>query len=126
MIAYLLCWFLLAIVGIVNGVLREKTYGRLVSELTAHQVSTATFIVFTGVLVWGVSRTWPLDSAAQAWLVGVLWVTATVAFEFGFGRYVIGHSWQQLRRDYNLLKGRLWLLALIWLLVMPYLFHVGV
>jgi len=125
-IAYLLCWFLLVIVGIVNGVLREKTYGRLVSELTAHQVSTATFIVFTGVLVWGVSRTWPLDSAAQAWLVGVLWVTATVAFEFGFGRYVIGHSWQQLRRDYNLLKGRLWLLALIWLLVMPYLFHVGV
>ena len=126
MIAYLLCWFLLVIVGIVNGVLREKTYGRLVSELTAHQVSTATFIVFTGVLVWGVSRTWPPDSAAQAWLVGVLWVTATVAFEFGFGRYVIGHSWQQLRRDYNLLKGRLWLLALIWLLVMPYLFHVGV
>jgi len=125
-IAYLLCWFLLAIVGIVNGVLREKTYGRLVSELTAHQVSTATFIVFTGVLVWGVSRTWPLDSAAQAWLVGVIWVAATVAFEFGFGRYVIGHSWQQLRRDYNLLKGRLWLLALIWLLVMPYLFHVGV
>lgn len=123
MIAYLLCWFLLAVVGIVNGVLREKSYGRRVSDLTAHQVSTATFIIFTGVLVWGVSRTWPLDSTAQAWLVGVLWVAATVAFEFGFGRYVAGHSWQALRSDYNLLKGRLWLLVLIWLLIMPYLFH---
>lgn len=124
MIQYLLCWFLLAAVGVANGMLRQYTYGRRLPELVAHQVSTVTAIIFTGLLVWGVSRLWPLESLAQAWWVGVVWLTATVAFEFGFGHYVVGHSWNKLLRDYNVFKGRLWLLVLVWILVMPAIFHV--
>lgn len=60
---------------------------------------------------------------SQAWLVGAIWLAATVAFEFGFGHYVVGHSWNKLLRDYNFMKGRLWLLVLIWILIMPPLFH---
>nr|WP_205596552.1 hypothetical protein [Wenzhouxiangella sp. XN201] len=104
--------------------LRQYTYGRRLPELVAHQVSTVTAIIFTGLLVWGVSRLWPLESLAQAWWVGVVWLTATVAFEFGFGHYAVGHSWNKLLRDYNVFKGRLWLLVLVWILVMPAIFHV--
>ncbi|RFF29488.1 hypothetical protein [Wenzhouxiangella sediminis] len=123
MIEYLLCWFLLAAVGVANGTLRQYTYGRRLSELAAHQVSTFTAIVLTGLLVWGVSSLWPLASIGQAWLVGAVWLAATMAFEFGFGHYVVGHSWEKLLRDYNLRQGRLWLLVLVWTLVMPPLFH---
>ena len=56
MTKYLLCWFLLAAVGVVNGVLRQYTYGRRFPERTAHQISTVTAIVFTGLLVFGISR----------------------------------------------------------------------
>lgn len=123
MIEYLLCWFLLAAVGVANGVIRQYTYGQHLSELTAHQVATGTAVVFTGLLVWGISSIWPLASMSQAWLVGAIWLAATVAFEFGFGHYVVGHSWNKLLRDYNFMKGRLWLLVLIWILIMPPLFH---
>lgn len=44
----------------------------------------------------------------------------TVAFEFGFGHYVAGHSWDKLLADYNLLRGRVWSLFLVWIAVMPY------
>jgi hypothetical protein len=44
----------------------------------------------------------------------------TVAFEFGFGHYVAGHSWSLLLADYNLLAGRVWSLFLIWITIVPY------
>ncbi len=120
---YLLCWFLLAIVAIANGVLRETTYGKRVSELSAHQISTGTGILLTGLLVWVLSRLWPIDSSGQAWLIGACWLLATIAFEFGFGYFIAGHTWSKLLADYKVLNGRLWLLFLIWIMVMPYVFH---
>ena len=120
---YLLCWFLLAIVAIANGILRQATYGKHLSELAAHQVSTATGILFTGLVVWVISRIWPIESAAQAWLIGACWLVATIAFEFGFGHFVAGHSWGRLMADYNLLDGRVWSLFLVWITLMPYLFY---
>ena len=123
LIRYLLCWFLLAIVAIANGVLREATYGKRVSELSAHQISTGTGILLTGLLVWVLSRLWPIDSSGQAWLIGSCWLLATIAFEFGFGHFIAGHTWSKLLADYNVLNGRLWLLFLIWIMVMPYVFH---
>ena len=116
---YLLVWFLLAIVAIANGVVRQFTYGRLVSDLSAHQISTVTAILASGVLVWFVNRIWPIQSASQAVLIGVTWLVFTVVFEFGFGHYVAGHTWEHLLADYNLLKGRVWSLFLVWVAVMP-------
>lgn len=120
---YLLCWFLLAIIAVANGVIREATYARYVSERTAHQISTATGILLTGLLVWFLSRIWPIESSGQAWLIGFCWLLGTIAFEFGFGRLVVGHSWADLVADYNIFRGRVWLLFLAWVAVMPYMFY---
>ena len=51
--------------------------------------------------------------------MGCGWLLFTVAFEFGFGHYVAGHSWQRLLGDYNIFDGRVWSLFLLWLLLMP-------
>jgi hypothetical protein len=110
-------------VAVANGLLREATYGKHVSELSAHQISTGTAILFTGLLVWVFSRFWPIESSAQAWVIGILWLLATVAFEFGFGHFVAGHSWSKLLADYNIFNGRIWLLFLVWIMVMPYVFY---
>jgi hypothetical protein len=122
MVRYLLSWFLLAVIAIANGVLRQGTYGKIVSELTAHQISTLTGIIFTGTLVFWLNRIWPIESAAQAWLIGFIWLVFTVVFEFGFGHFVAGHPWSRLFADYDLLSGRVWSLFLLWILVMPYFF----
>jgi hypothetical protein len=121
-VRYLLFWFLLALVAIANGILRQGTYGKIVSELTAHQISTLTGIIFTGALVFWLNRVWPIESAKQAWLIGLAWLVLTIAFEFGFGHFVAGHPWTRLFADYDLLSGRVWAVFLFWMLVMPYFF----
>ena len=117
---YLLVWFLLAVVAITNGVIRQTTYGKSVSDLAAHQISTITAILASGTVVWVVHRSWPIESASQAWIIGLLWLVMTIAFEFGFGHFVAGHSWDRLLADYNILKGRVWFLFLVWLGIMPF------
>lgn len=121
-VRYALCWFLLAVVAIINGVLRERTYGKSVSDLAAHQISTLTAIVFTGIVVWLFHRAWPLETANQALTIGLLWFVMTILFEFGFGHFVAGHSFSRLFADYKLFQGRVWVLFLVWLAVMPYFF----
>ena len=118
---YLVLWLLLALVAIVNGTLRQFVYGPYMPELAAHQLSTVTGILFTGITVWILNRAWPIGSARQAWIIGACWFLMTIAFEFGFGHYVAGHSWSRLLADYNVLEGRTWSLFLAWIAALPYL-----
>ena len=53
--------------------------------------------------------------------MGLLLAGITVAFEFLFGRYVDGKSWEYLLADYNIFKGKLWILVIITSLTAPYL-----
>ncbi len=124
LLKYIAFWFVLAVLAIANGVLRGSTYGVLVSERTAHQISTLTGVLLTGVAVGLFHRYQPTASLQQAWSIGAIWLVLTVAFEFGFGRFVAGHSWDRLVADYNLLAGRVWLLFLAWIVAMVPLFHV--
>ncbi len=122
-IRYSIAWFPLVFIAILNGAIREYAYGKYISELQAHQVSTLTGIILSGLYVWALSHIWPLSSEYEAFIVGVIWIGLTVAFEFLFGHYVVGHSWERLLHDYNVLAGRLWLIFLIWTAAAPYLFY---
>lgn len=117
------CWLGLVVIAIVNGVLREKVYGQFLSELPAHQVSTAVGLLLFGGYVFILSRIWKMESSRQALAIGGVWLTLTIAFEFIFGHYVMGHPWRRLLQDYNFLKGRLWVLVLIWTALAPYTFY---
>jgi hypothetical protein len=119
---HLYFWLILMVIGVFNGILRVFTYGRLMTDLTAHQLSTVTGIILSGFAGWILWKYRPLETAHQAWIVGIVWFSMTIAFEFGFGHYIAGHSWQHLLADYNLLRGRVWSLFLVWILIMPYFF----
>ncbi len=120
---YTVGWIGLVIVAIVNGVVREKVYRQFMGELTAHQLSTIIGLAFFGVYIWILTRSWRIESTPQAFAIGAIWLVLTIVFEFIFGHYVIGHPWNRLFHDYNLLKGRLWLLVLIWTAIAPYTFY---
>ena len=51
--------------------------------------------------------------------IGVLWTAMTVAFEFGFFHLVMGVAVEDLLADYNVLRGRLWVLVLATVLLGP-------
>ena len=120
---YLAAWLGLVILAILNGMLRVSGYGVYVSELGAHQLSTLIGICLFGLYFWALSRICPLVSAKQALTVGTIWLILTISFEFLFGHFVMGHSWSKLFADYNILKGRLWILILLWTFLGPYLFY---
>ncbi len=123
LLKYIAFWLVLAILAVGNGILRGSTYGRHVPDLAAHQISTVTGILITGVAIWLFHRYEPTTSMQQAWLIGAIWLATTIVFEFGFGHFVAGHSWQRLFADYNLLTGRIWSLFLVWILVVVPLLH---
>lgn len=121
-IVYPLCWTGLVILAVVNGAVREKIYGPSMSELSAHQLSTLTGLILFGAYTYILTGIARLESAAQALLIGAIWVIMTIAFEFVFGHFAMGHSWDRLFQDYNFLKGRLWVVVLIWTYISPYAF----
>lgn len=120
---YLLAWLGLPVIGIINGAIRQFLYRDALGDLTAHQLSTVTGILLFGLYIWLLSRRWPLTSAREAITVGLLWLALTIGFEFIFGHYVMGNSWERLLADYNLLAGRVWVLVLIWITIAPYVFY---
>lgn len=120
---YTLLWLPLCVAAFINGTVRAVGYGKLMSELRAHQLSTFTGIVLTGILIWLFARRWRMESAGQAVVIGLIWLAFTVAFEFVLGHFVLGHPWSRLLADYNLLAGRLWLLFLVWIAIAPLVFY---
>jgi len=120
LLKYVLAWVPMVFIGIGNGILRQTTYGRFTDELLAHQISTITAIAFFGLYVWFLITRWPIPTSGQAFAIGLIWLVLTVAFEFIFGHYIMGHPWARLLQDYNILEGRLWSLVLLWITVAPY------
>lgn len=110
------------LVAIANGALRQLTFGKVMPELHAHQLSTAIGSVLIGLFIWAVVHLWPPASARQALSIGLVWSFLTVVFEFAFGRFGMHHPWSQLFNDYNVVEGRVWVMFLLWLTLAPYVF----
>lgn len=119
---YLACWPGMVLIGIVNGVIREYSYGPFMKELSAHQLSTVTGLLFFGLYIRFLTKIRPLSSTGQAIRIGAVWLCMTILFEFIFGHYIMGQPWSRLLHDYNILRGRIWLLILIWTSTAPYIF----
>ena len=118
---YFIAWFPMLMLAIANGALRDLVYKKYLGELAAHQVSTFSLMILFAIYTWLVIKYIPPVSASQAILVGLCWLVLTLIFEFGFGRYR-GNSWSTLLEDYNLLKGRLWILIPASVAIAPYVF----
>ena len=116
---YVLLWFPMIVIAIGNGIAREALYRGALGDLGAHQLSTAIMILLLAAYFVWVVRRWPFRSAREALMVGILWLSMTVAFEFLFGRFVMGHPWERLLNDYDLRGGRVWALILLWVALGP-------
>jgi hypothetical protein len=110
------------LIAIANGALRQATFGKVMPETRAHQLSTLIGSVLIGLFIWFMIRTWPPSSGRQALFIGVFWLPLTVAFEFFMGLVLAQRPLAQVLHDYNLAAGRVWVLFLIWLTLAPWIF----
>ncbi|MCK9261196.1 MAG: hypothetical protein M0P63_15730 [Azoarcus sp.] len=119
---YLAAWFVMLLVSIANGMVRDFTYGTQMSPLAAHQVSTVCGMVLLGIVIRFVDRLAPPFCAREAMEVGLFWAALTLAFEFIFFHYVGGHSWVELLANYDVSAGRVWVFLVLWIAVAPSVF----
>ena len=112
-------WTILALYGITNGAFRRTVLLPVMTEEQAHRLSCLTLMVLMLAVSWFFVRRFEPRCRAEWIRVGLLWLVCTVAFEFAFGRLVVGSGWDTLLADYDLARGRLWLLVLLTVLAGP-------
>lgn len=117
----LLMWLLFVPVPIINGILREQWYKKILGELgtniTGTLVLSSAFLIYTYLFFRNDINDF---SNQQLLLMGLIWLILTLIFEFGMG-LIAGRSWSYMLADYNLMKGRLWPLFLVVLFFSPFI-----
>jgi hypothetical protein len=114
-------WILFVILAILNGGLRERILVPYLGQLLALPLSGLLLSVLIFLVSLAVFPFLSIARSSQAWLVGVLWVVLTIAFEFLFGHFVMGDSWRKLLEAYEVWEGNLWIVVLAAILSSPYL-----
>jgi hypothetical protein len=114
-------WAAILVLAVLNGTLREKLLMPSIGPFGA--------LIVSGILLAGciflvafVAAPWYGRLAPSAWfLIGLLWLTLTLVFEFGFGRFVQHREWPELFEAYRFEGGNIWPLVLVATAVSPWL-----
>lgn len=114
-----LAWLAILFLAILNGGFRQVLLIPRLGERDGRIVSTLLLSALVFLAAWLLVPWVRPGSGRAAWSVGALWLLLTLAFEFLAGHYVFGDSWERLLAEYNVAKGRIWILVLISVLVAP-------
>jgi len=115
-------WMLMAVVAVLNGVLRETVLIPRVGEYPGHVISTALLVGAILLLSYlYFTKTSAEYTQTELVLVGVVWTVLTVGFEFLVG-YLEGTPVSVTLGQYDVLAGQIWILVPLTLLVAPLLF----
>jgi hypothetical protein len=112
-------WLLMLIVASANGGLRQAVLIPATGDVAGRAISTVLLAVLIGWLAWLTIGWIAPRSSRDAWLIGASWVALTLAFEFLAGHYLFGTAWNVLLEDYNVMRGRIWILVLIVTAIAP-------
>ncbi len=123
-------WLLCMVGAILNGTLREFVLNPWVGAAWGHVLSTILLLFLILAITWATIPWMAPANPKHSWTIGITWLLLTLAFEFGFGRFVAHKSWQVLLADYHLLEGRIWVivpiitaLAPVWMARLRELIH---
>ena len=112
-------WFAILLLASVNGAIRSAWLIPRLGETAGRAVST---LMLSGVvfLVTWLTIGWIRPATTfDALKIGVLWLLLMLAFEFLAGHYVFRQPWPALLEDYDISRGRIWVLVLVLVLLAP-------
>jgi len=112
-------WLLMLIVASANGALRQAVLIPALGETAGRAVSTVVLAALIALLAWAALPWIAPRTNRDAWSIGAVWVALTLAFEFLAGHYLFGTPWELLLEDYNVGRGRIWILVLIVTAIAP-------
>jgi hypothetical protein len=114
-------WLLVMVVEFVHGTLRWILLRPHVGDFRSGQIGVFTGSVLFLLVVYFCEPWMKLRSAADCLRVGALWLGMTLAFEWSFGHYVMGRSWESIAAEYNLLRGGLMPIGLVIFAMSPWI-----
>jgi len=104
-------WFAILVLASLNGALRELVLAPRIGDLIARAISPVMLCALIVLVTWLAIRWIGPGSPREALAIGALWVGLTLLFEFGEGHYLSHKPWPELLAEYNVLRGRLWVLV---------------
>jgi len=115
-----LVWMVMMLAETAHGALREILIAPAIGGLRARQLGVFVGSLLNFVIAWFMAGWLNAKTRREQLMVGGVWVTLTVVFEFVLGR-ATGASWNRILSDYNPLHGGLMLLGLAFLFCTPML-----
>jgi hypothetical protein len=112
-------WLVIICAEILHGIARGIFLVPRVGEFRSNQIGVFTGSVIILMIAWVFVRWIGVSRPAQLLMVGLVWLSLTLAFEILFGLFVMGASWQRLAADYNVLEGGLLPFGMLVLLLSP-------
>jgi hypothetical protein len=112
-------WFGILVLANLNGAARQVLLIPRLGETAGRAVSTLILSGGVVVLTWLTIRWIGPGSTGDGIRIGVLWLGLTLGFEFLVGHYVFGNPWSVLLADYDVSRGRIWIVVLVLTLVAP-------
>jgi len=115
----LIVWIALLALAIGNGGFRERFVKPRVGEAAGHVLSTLLLAILILALSWVAIGWIRPDSTRAAWTVGAVWLGMTLAFELLAGHFLFRAPWKKLLADYDVTRGRVWIVIPITTLLAP-------
>ena len=103
-------WLAILVLASLNGAVRDLVVAPRLGDTAARALSTLVLSGLVLLVTWLSIRWVGPRSTRQARGVGLFWLVLTLAFEGGAGR-LSGKSLSALLADYDVLRGRIWVLV---------------
>lgn len=114
-------WVLIICAETIHGILRTLLLAPITGDFRARQIAvfTGSLIIFT--ITYFSIRWINAVSKVQLFTIGLFWLILTVSFEIALGRFILNFNWERILSDYDLAKGGLLSIGLVFMIFSPFL-----
>lgn len=115
-----LVWLIIIFAESIHGTIRQLFLAPLVGDFPARRIAVFTGMFLIFLITYFFIRWINAPSVKSLFGIGFIWVFLTVLFEFGLGVFVLNYSWERMFEDYDLSRGGLMGLGLLFMFFAPF------
>ena len=114
-------WLLIVFAESVHGTVRQLFLAPLVGDFAARRIAffIGTLLIF--LITYFFIHWINAPNVKSLFAVGLMWMILMTLFEFGLGLFVMNYSWARMLEDYDVSRGGLMGLGLLFMIFAPWL-----
>jgi hypothetical protein len=114
-------WLLIVLAESVHGTLRQLFLAPLIGDFMARRMAFFVALLLIFLITYFFIRWISAPNVKSLFAVGLMWMILMTLFEFGLGNFVMNYSWERMFEDYNIQRGGLMGLGLLFMIFAPWL-----